>query len=187
MIFGVLLWCGLTPSVGQNKTMAPPTLPYVDEGACPGEYCRYGPWTARKSVTVYDTWQAERRRIAQISVGEKVVARTGLVITAKPGVIRMDRDLPEQNLKRGEIVLTYAYRGEGYSAVWFQGKYYPEFDISFTKWPDGSGCGGAHCAATYTDLGKKTWWAQVRLLSGMTGWIDMTTTSITERIKSRRC
>ena len=87
----------------------------------------------------------------------------------------MDRDLPEQNLKRGEIVLTYAYRGEGYSAVWFQGKYYPEFDISFTKWPDGSGCGGAHCAATYTDLGKKTWWAQVRLLSGMTGWIDMTT------------
>jgi hypothetical protein len=65
----------------------------------------------------------------------------------------MDRDLLEQNLKRGEIVLTYAYRGEGYSAVWFQGKYYPEFDISFTKCPDGLGCGGAHCAATYTDLG----------------------------------
>jgi hypothetical protein len=85
----------------------------------------------------------------------------------------MDRDLPEQHLKRGDTILTYTYKGEGFAAVWFKGIFYSEFDISFTKWPDGGGCGGAHCAATYTDLGKITWWAQVRLSSGRMGWVDM--------------
>ena len=85
----------------------------------------------------------------------------------------MDRDLPKLNLKRGDTILTFAYRGEGFSAVWFKGKYYPEFDISFTKWPDGNGCNGASCAATYVDLGEKVWWAQVKLKAGRTGWVDM--------------
>jgi hypothetical protein len=51
-----------------------------------------------------------------------VVAVTGIIITFNPGVIRMDRDLPEQNLKAGDKILTYAYRGEGESAVWFHGQ-----------------------------------------------------------------
>jgi hypothetical protein len=85
----------------------------------------------------------------------------------------MDRDLSDQNLKRGEIILTYAYRGEGYSAVWVHGKYDPSFDISFSKWPDGQGCGGEDCAATYIDLGRKEWWAKVTLKSKQVGWVNM--------------
>jgi len=71
------------------------------------------------------------------------------------------------------MILTYNYRSEGYSAVWFKGRYYSEFDISFTKWPDGQGCGGAHCAATYVNLGKKVWWANVKLKSGRMAWVSM--------------
>lgn len=111
--------------------------------------------------------------MAKLWVGQKVTGLTGVVITFKPGIIRMDRDLADLGLKRGDTILTYAYRGEGFSAVWFDGKYHPEFDISFTKWPDGAGCGGAHCAATYLDLGEKVWWAQVKLKSGRTGWVNM--------------
>jgi hypothetical protein len=85
----------------------------------------------------------------------------------------MDRDLPAEGLRSGDTLLTYAYRGEGFSAVWFKGKYYSDFDISFAKWPDGTGCGGAHCAATYLDLGKKSWWTEVKLESGRTGWVEM--------------
>ena len=87
----------------------------------------------------------------------------------------MDRDLPDLQLKRGDTLLTYTYLGEGESAVGFKGRYYTEFDISFTKWPDGSGGGGEYCAATYRDLGKKDWWAKVQLKSGQTGWVDMAT------------
>jgi len=157
----------------ESKSMSAPALPFVDEKACPFEGCSYGEWTARKPAIVYDTWKPERRRIARISVGDKVLGVTGLVITFKPGVIHMDRDVPEQSLKRGDTLLTYTYGGEGYSEVWFNGKYYSDFDISFTRWPDGSGCGGDHCAATYADLGEKVWWAQVKLKSGETGWVNM--------------
>lgn len=159
----------------ESQAMAEPVLPLFDWGACPYETCIYREWTVHKAITVYDTWKPEQREIAKLSTGDKVTGVTGVVITYRPGTVRMDRDFPEQNLKRGDILLTYAYRGEGFSAVWFRGRFYDEFDISFAKWPDGTGCGGAHCAATYADLGEKHWWAEVRMKSGAIGWVEMPT------------
>jgi hypothetical protein len=153
--------------------MSAPALPYNDWGACPGEGCVYREWTARERTPVYSTWERDRRTIGQLSPREKVTAITGVVITFKPGVIRVERDLPEHGLKPGDTILTYAYRGEGFSAVWFKGRYFREFDISFTKFPDGTGCGGEYCGATSVDLGKKTWWVKVKLKSGQVGWVDM--------------
>lgn len=167
-----LLWC--QDAAGSRATAAL-QLPYLDWKACPGEGCQYAEWTARRPVVVYNTWQPARRQLTRLTAGEKVAGMTGVVITYEPGVIRIDRDLPEQRLKRGETILTYAYRGEGFAAVWFKGRYYSEFDISFARWPDGTGCGGDHCAATYVNLGKKIWWAQVKLKSGRTGWVNMET------------
>jgi hypothetical protein len=157
----------------QFKTMNAPALPFFDWNACPFEGCSYRQWTARKAVAVYDTWKQNRQRVAVLPKGDSVLGVRGVVITYRPGVIRLDRDIPDYELKRGEAILTYAYRGEGYSAVWFKGRYYSEFDISFAKWPDGQGCGGAHCAATYVDLGRKVWWAEVKLRSGRLGWVNM--------------
>jgi hypothetical protein len=161
--------------VDQPKVESVPALPFYDWKACPFEGCSYRQWTARKRIVVYNTWKQDGQPVAQLSIGDSVLGVTGLVITFRPGVIRLDRDLPEHNLKRGETILTYTYRGEGFSAVWFKGRYYSEFDISFAKWPDGSGCGGAHCAVTYVDLGKKVWWARVKLKSGLSGWVNMET------------
>jgi len=161
------------PAVVQTQSQRP-ELPLFDWNACPFEGCTYRQWTvAKKPVDVFDTWKQTRRKIAQLPVGEKVSGITGVVITFKPGIIRMDRDLPDQGLRRGDTILTYAYRGEGFSAVWFNGKYDSSYDISFTKWPNGEGCGGDHCAATYVDLGKKEWWAEVKFRSGRTGWVNM--------------
>ena len=178
----LMICAGILPSAfcqdahlrgGESKAMAAPALPFYDWGACPYEGCAYRQWTAHRSVTVYDTWKQGRRPIAQLTVEDKVTGITGVVITFKPGLIRMDRDLPAADLRRGDAILTYAYRGEGFSAVWFRSRYHSGFDISFAKWPDGTGCGGAHCAATYMDLGRKSWWAEVKLKSGQTGWVEM--------------
>lgn len=155
------------------KGMSAPALPVFDWKACPFEGCAYRRWTARKPVVVYDTWKNRRKKIADLSVGDHVNGITGVVITYRPGRIRMDSDLPESGLKKGDTVLTYAYRGEGFAAAWYNGTYDSEFDILFAKWPDGSGCGGDHCAATYVDLGKTVWWAELRLPSGRVGWVDM--------------
>jgi hypothetical protein len=157
-----------------SKEIAAPALPFYDWGACPYEGCLYhGSWTVHRAVAVYDSWKEGRRVIAQLAVGDKAIGINGVVITLQPGLVRMDRDLPERDLRRGDTILTYADRGEGYSAVWFKGLYRSEFDISFAKRPDGSGCGNGHCAATYVDLGNKAWWAEVKLGSGRTGWVDM--------------
>lgn len=98
---------------------------------------------------------------------------TGVVITLKPGVIVLNHDLPDEGFKSGDRILTYAYRGEGTSAVSFHGNYFSDFDIGFAKWPNGAGCRGANCAGTYLDRGRKAWWAQVKLTSGTLGWVDM--------------
>jgi hypothetical protein len=173
----ILILVGIAPATPCQHTksavMPAPALPYCDRGACPFEGCVYRQWTARKPAVIYDTWKQDRRPIARLATGDKVIGVTGLVITFRPGVIRVDRDLPEQDLRRGDTILTYTYRGEGSSAVWVKGRFYSEFDLSFTKWPDGSGCGGAHCAATYVDLGKKVWWAEVKLKTGQKGWVNM--------------
>jgi hypothetical protein len=167
----------LAPVAGAQSTaptsMPTAPVPYLDWNACPFEGCVYRQWTALTAIKVYDTWKPQRHTVATLSKGDKVNALKGLVVTLKPGVIRMDRDLPDQGLKKSETLLTYAYVGEGMSAVWHNGKYYPEFDISFAKWPDGSGCGGEHCAGTYLSLGKKEWWVEIQLNSGLHGWINV--------------
>jgi hypothetical protein len=177
---------------------AQPALPYLDWKACPFEGCVYGEWTARKSVTVYDTWKSPRRPVAKLSPGDRVKAETGLVITYRPGVIRIARDVPAQHLKRGETILTYAYRGEGVYAAFVRGRYEPEFEIPPAKWPpvpsackqDGScaigrtpecflqcvggpGCTGDDCPATFLTLGKKEWWARITLPGSRPAWIQV--------------
>jgi hypothetical protein len=159
--------------IAEFKIGPAPALPFYDWNVCPGEGCAYGRWTARKPVLVYDTLKAKRRVLARLRAGEKVIGVTGVVITFRPGVIRMSRELPNEQLKGGDTILTYAYRGEGESAVWFNGRYYPDFDIGFTKLPDGDWCQGESCAATFVDMGKKVWWAEVKLKSGLIGWVDM--------------
>ena len=133
---------------------------------CFQRYCR------RILANVYDTWKNGRREIARLAVGEKVNAITGVVITYKPGVIRLDEDMPQAGFKRGDIILTYTYHGEGETEACFKGNYYSNFDIQFSKSPDGS-CGGRHCEATYVRAAKCAWWARVTLKSGRTGWVDM--------------
>src|SRR5262249_31313809 len=95
-------------------TAAPrPELPYFDWDACPFEGCAYKQWTAKEAIPVYDTWKGDRRKIESLKAGDKVMGVTGVVITYRPGRIRIDKDRPEDKLKRGDIVWTYTYQGEG--------------------------------------------------------------------------
>lgn len=177
-IAALLICAGTLPSAfcqDVTKAMATPTLPFYQWGACPYEKCAYVEWTLHQPASVYNTWKEDRQPIAQLAVGEKAIGIMGVVITRKPGLIRMDRDLPDRDLRREDTILTYGVPSEGFSAVWFKGKYHSEYDISFAKLPDGTGCGGVHCAATVVDLGAKSWWARVRLNSGRTGWLEVAT------------
>lgn len=162
-----------TPGSRSYVIRPAPSLPFLDWKACPFEGCTYREWTAVSAAEVFDTWKQSGKRIATLPAKAMVTGISGVVITYKPGVIRMNEDLPQDNLRRGDTILTYTYRGEGFSAVWFKGRFYSSYDISFTKWPDGSGCLGTDCAGAYLDLGEKIWWAKVKMSSGVVGWVNM--------------
>ena len=100
--------------------------------------------------------------------------------TARKSVVVYDtweerRDLAQQGLRSGDTVLVYTNLGEGLAKVWFKGRFYSEFDITFAAWPDRAACGGVKCIAAFTDVGKSAWWAQVKLKSGRIGWVEMDT------------
>ncbi len=183
--FAILLvfWTILTPAHGQapapdadrSRAMDVPALPYYDWNACPFEGCAYREWTARKPIVVYDTWKARRRSMAKLSKGERVLGLTGVVITIRPGVVHMDRDLPEAGLLRSDTVLIYTNQGEGVVSAWFKGRFYPEFDLSFARDQDGRGCRGEHCAGTYAG-GEYSWWARIKTRRGVIGWVMATGT-----------
>jgi len=174
----LVFWAIFTPAYGQapapdadrSRAMDVPALPYHDWNACPFEGCAYRQWTARKPIVVYDTWKAGRRSVTKLSKGEKVVGLTGVVITIRPGVVRMDRDLAEVGLQRGDAILVYTNQGEGVASAWFKGRFYPEFDLSFARGPADSGCLARRCAGIYTD-GKYSWWARIKTRRGVIGWV----------------
>src|ERR1041384_3885237 len=89
LIVSALLSLLPTMHAAQSKR---PDLPFFDWNACPFEGCVYRQWTARKPVVVYDTWKRTRQPLTSLAAGDKALAVTGVVITFKPGVIRMDRD-----------------------------------------------------------------------------------------------
>ncbi len=124
-----------------------------------------------ETVTLYDTWKAGGKPIAKLPP-ETVVRGLGkLSVVHQPDVIRMTKAMPEVGLKVGDTLLRYTYIGEGFADVWFNGRWYPEFDASFIKELDGSGCGNDHCHAVTEKEGRKEWWAHVRLMDGRDGWI----------------
>jgi hypothetical protein len=174
LILGALVLLQNPSGVAGPSEAAPcPALPHFVCNACPFEGCTYRQWTAHEVVPVYDTWKERRREVARLAVGEKVNAITGVVIKYKPGVIRVDEDIPDAKLKQGDVILTYTCHGEGDTEACFKRKYYRFFDIQFSKAESGF-CGRhQHCQGTYVDPGKKAWWAKVKLKSGRTGWVDM--------------
>ena len=172
LVLAAVLLLQPTTSPSESKAAPCPVLPHFDWNACPFEGCTYRQWAAHEVVPVYDTWKERRHEIARLAVGEKVNAITGVVITYRPGVIRLDEDLPDAKLKQGDVILTYTYHGEPDTEACFKGKYYRFFDIHFSKSEDGF-CGRQDCEGSYIDPGKKVWWAKVKLKSGRTGWVDM--------------
>ena len=166
---------------------APPRMPFVDRGACPFECCMYGDWSATAPTVVYDSlnWHLpspQPGRVAfAVTAGEIVTAMTGVVVTTKPGVVRigsavtvMHRSLrfplaPEErvSLKPGDVLYLLTYHGEGEYTAWFNGRLLDAVDTlplqGATGWP-GKG--------VLNEAPVAQWWVQVRNEKGQTGWTN---------------
>jgi hypothetical protein len=162
------------PVISQQNPSAPqkgnpPTLPVIDQDACPFEGCTFGEWTLRKQTPLYTTWKADRVQIGNLIKGQKVNGLTGVHVTRKPDTIQTQVDIPELSLKKGETFFRYMYRGEGAADIWVKGKWMKEKDCTFVTEKDGGGC-LRDCPAIVIENGDKEWWVRIQTKSGKVGW-----------------
>jgi len=165
----LLLLAFIDPALTPQKSPKP-TLPKIDQNACPFEGCQFGQWTATETVQVFSTWKSERKPLRNIEKGETVTAVTGIYITYEPAEIRVTEPISQYDLKPGDLVLGYMNLGEGFLNAWFNGYWVEEFDGSMIEMPDGSGC-QRKCNAKLLKPSRSEWWVEVKTKDGTTGWI----------------
>jgi hypothetical protein len=146
----------------QGSQDTPPSL-YVSKGACPFEGCVYRDWTAKKDLDVYDR-PGGNLTVDHIRKGEWVRAVTGEV-HCQPLRVVATRNHPEAGsyeptsppIKQGQVYFLLHYLGEGQWKVWFRGA----VTIIEGRPPD-------------APKPTTTWWAEVRTVRGITGWVIAT-------------
>jgi len=171
-ILGVLILLApqLDPALAPQKALKP-SLPKINENACPFEGCQFGAWTATDGVQLYSTWKGDRNPAVKISKGEPVTALTGIHITFEPDEIQVTAPIPQYALKPGDTVFGYRNLGEGFFNAWFNGYWVEEFDGSGV---DGFGC-EKKCNAKLLKPGHSEWWVEIQTRDGAVGWTQETT------------
>ena len=179
---GVIIWATLVlvlatqaaPQAARAEGTAmaePPALPLTVENILPGEGWVPGTWKARGPARVYNTWAQNRRRIAVLRKGQRFTLLSGLCTVSQPDVITVTAAIPEMGLDRGDSLLRYVRRGEGWADFWAKGRWYSDFDGSFVTDANQTGC-RHFCKALETKPGLRTWWFNIRLPDGRIGWTD---------------
>ena len=155
----------LDPSLTPQKAPKP-TLPKIDEKACPFEGCQFGAWTASDHVQLFSTWKEDRKPVGTVSKGEAVTAITGVHITFEPSEIQVTAPIADYGLKPGDTIYGYMYKGEGVFSAWFNGYWVEDFD--------GSGVADAGCShkcnAKLLKEGRVEWWVEIKTKDGIVGW-----------------
>ncbi|HZQ97061.1 MAG TPA: hypothetical protein VFA67_18765 [Candidatus Sulfotelmatobacter sp.] len=156
-------------AAGQSDA-AEPSLPVIDENACPFEGCTFGKWKVIKESAVYSSWRSDRRQIDRIKPGQEVLGLTGVHVTLKPDRILVRREIPRLGLKPGDVLLRYMTIGEGFANIWAKGAWHKEEDCSFITEKDGSGC-SRDCAAVVGEYGVNEWWVKIKISDEKVGWV----------------
>lgn len=146
-----------------------PSLPVIDENACPFEGCSLGKWIVARDSSIFSSWKEDRKPLSMLRKGEVVTGLTGVHITHQPDHIRVLKPIPELRLQPGDTILRYMYRGEGFADIWVKGEWKKEYDCSFITEKDGSGC-SRDCAAKVISEGRKDWWVRLKTAQGSVGW-----------------
>lgn len=125
---------------------------YIDKDVCPGEWCRFGIWTAGTDIPVYAEAAGTGQPIAIIRKGQKVNAITGHAYVKPQKYSYKDKAGKQVTL----WVLTYL--SEGYFKVWENGKII-EKELGFSPY-------GPDTILPY----EMEWWVKFKLPDGVIGW-----------------
>jgi hypothetical protein len=159
VIFGfVLLILGFGGITGRAQN-TPPT-PFVDKGACPFECCTYREWSVLKPTSVRRAMSNSSATLFRVRKGEKVQGVTGVVITTRPGVVRVLKTakIGEVTVHRGETIYLLTYLGEGFFRIWRKGKLLEGEAFEDTT------------AFRVVNKPVAVWWVKIKNRRGQIGW-----------------
>jgi hypothetical protein len=151
-----------------------PPMPFYDWGACPFEGCTYRKWKATAPVVVWTS--RDHRQVAfTIKSDEWVQGLTGVVVTTKPGMIKVLAKMelgkdPQVAVAPGDVLYTLHYLGEGYELIWFRGKKYSD-QLAGDPTP-----GPPPRDAEFQVISdpETVWWVKIQNAKGQTGWTNRT-------------
>lgn len=136
-----------------------PTMPFVDNGACPFECCTYRSWTVDKPTVVKSAMRDAASVAFRLRKGDRVKGLTGAVITSQPGEVRVLKrtKIGKLTAQPGDTLYLLTYVGEGFHRVWYKGKITEE--ETYDK-------------AVFRQIRqpKSVWWVKVRNSRGQIGW-----------------
>lgn len=160
--------------LGASSDVSKPHMPFYDWGSCPFEGCTYRRWQATAPVAVW-AGRDHRQVIFTIKSGEWVRAITGVVVTTKPGVIRILAKMKlgkdsQLDVSPGDTLYTLHYLGEGYELFWFRGKKYSDQIAGDPT------SGPPPRDAEFQIISNPTtiWWVKIRNAKGQVGWTNQT-------------
>lgn len=144
---------------------------YADKGGCPGECCSYRVWKTLKPLPVYQN-PLSKVKIGELPADQEFEAITGIVYSS-PTRLKVIRN--HGKFKKGERLYAYTSLGEGFSKVYYQGKFM-ETDLNETNAYQSMGdyckVPGVKCwAKRIGAVGKeKAWWVKIKYKKG-SAWI----------------
>jgi len=69
--------------------------------------------------------------VATVKSGQVVAGLTGVHITYETDRVQVLQPLPELELRAGDMIMRYMYRGEGFADIWAKGQWRREYDCTF--------------------------------------------------------
>ncbi len=178
----ILVFRFTTVAFGQGL----PRLPVLIPNMCPLEYCCLGDWsTTSTAVSAYSTPASRNGPVAKIPARTafnvdstaEVALRFGVVIVDKP--VRTNASSVDDStmLAPGDTVFLMAYDLEDTFHAFFRGK--PLTVEAFWVGPPGMlrPKNTPQFGRVIRDL-KSEWWVHTRRPTGVSGWINATTSSV---------
>jgi hypothetical protein len=182
----LVLLASLSATAADHPASERPRIPYLHWGACLGECCRFGEWTAVETVIAYSTPSSKAAVVFRVRKGQRVRAITGVAITHQLGVTAVTRPVKlgyptagsegqVLSLDRGAILYTLYYAGEGQDVFWYHRSTYmdsigsPEGarDERSQSWDE---VGEPGDSVLVSSRPKYSWWVKLRNRRGQLGW-----------------
>ena len=163
------------PKIGKSNTPEP-TLPVVDDYACPGKGNTVPNVMISQRDRIYSSWQDDRKLIGTLKAGDKVTVLGGANIIREPDTAIIKYVGPDDSplLKVGDVAHGYGLDADENIVFWAKGVWFAgDIETVAEKGQCGftSGFGQGGCTIDIVEDGVSDWWVQIKTSGGVTGWV----------------